>query len=71
MKVFDDDRTNLKEEVRELLEDYTIQEILEYNDITEAEAIYQLWTSGWIDLPETKPITFKSQGGPVRFDEEF
>ena len=57
-------------EMEEILEEYELKDILDENDITEAEALYYLYRGGLLELPETKPLTAGS-GGPVRFDEVF
>ena len=45
------------EELEDLLEDYTLEEILHDNDLTEAQALLLLWRGGHIDLPEKTPIS--------------
>jgi hypothetical protein len=55
--MFKDQHDNLIEEMEEILQDYSLQEILEDNDLTEAEALYHLWRTGYIVLPETISTT--------------
>jgi hypothetical protein len=62
--------TEILREMEEILEDYTLEGILAENGLSEAEALYHLYRSGVLELPETKPIT-AGRGGPVRFDEVF
>lgn len=42
-----------------LLETYTLTEILEMNDLTEADALEFLIEEGFIELPEVKPLDFE------------
>lgn len=58
------------EEIGEIMEEYSLEDILDYNGVTEAEAIFLLVKAGQLELPEIKPVTVSSQGGPVRFDED-
>ncbi len=39
-----------------LLEVYTLEEILEYNDITVEELLEMLLETGYIKLPEVEPL---------------
>lgn len=41
-----------------LLETYTLEDILELNDITEEEALDFLVTQGFLVLPEVQPLEF-------------
>lgn len=41
-----------------ILETYTLEEILELNDITEEEALDYLVTQGFLNLPEITPLEF-------------
>lgn len=41
-----------------ILDVYTIQDILEQNDITEEEALDYLVTQGFLTLPEIEPLEF-------------
>ena len=41
-----------------ILETYTIEDILDLNDITEEEALDYLVTQGFIKLPDIKPFDF-------------
>ena len=39
-----------------VLETYTLEEILELNDVTEEEALEYLVTQGFLELPEIEPL---------------
>lgn len=39
-----------------LLDVYTLEEILEYNDLTPEEVIELLYRAGYIKLPEVEPL---------------
>lgn len=54
--MFGDPDDDIKEEVLSLLEIYTLEQILDYNDLTVEEAITMLFLEGYIELPEIKPI---------------
>jgi hypothetical protein len=41
-----------------LLETYSLEEILEYNDMSEEEALELLVTQGFLKLPEYEPLDF-------------
>lgn len=43
--------------IEEILKDYSLQDILEENDMGDADALLILWEEGYIVLPETLPIT--------------
>ena len=42
--------------VEKLMEVYTLEELLEYNDMTSEEAILKLFEDGHIKLPDIKPL---------------
>lgn len=41
-----------------LLETYSLNEILELNDLTEEDILEFLHVEGYVDLPEIKPLEF-------------
>ena len=41
---------------RELLETYTLDEILDYNGLDEADILKELVEQGVLELPETEPL---------------
>lgn len=41
-----------------VLETYSLEEILELNDVTEEEALEFLVTQGFLELPEVQPLDF-------------
>lgn len=41
-----------------LLETYSLNEILELNDLSEEELLEFLHKEGYVDLPEIKPLEF-------------
>ena len=41
-----------------LLETYTLNEILEFNDLTEEDILEFLHEEGYVNLPEIKPLEF-------------
>jgi hypothetical protein len=41
-----------------ILETYTFSEILELNDLTEADVLEYLVEKGFVDLPELLPLEF-------------
>ena len=43
-----------------LLETYSLEEILELNDLTAEECLEFLVDEGYIDLPEIKPLDFNN-----------
>lgn len=43
--------------IEEILKDYSLQDILEENDMSDADALLILWEEGYIVLPETLPVT--------------
>lgn len=55
--MFHDDSSKMIRKIEEILKDHDFEEVLEDNDVTVAEAIYYLYTSGYLDLPEVNPIT--------------
>lgn len=44
------------EDIERLLETYTLEEILEMNDLTEADVLFFLVEEEFITLPEPKPV---------------
>lgn len=44
------------EDIEDLLETYTFEEVLEFNDLTELDVIKILLDHGLITLPETLPL---------------
>ena len=44
------------ERARQILETYPLEEILENNDLTEADVLVILIEQGVIELPETQPL---------------
>lgn len=42
-----------------ILETYSLQELLELNDLTEEEALDYLVTQGFLKLPEITPLDFE------------
>jgi len=42
-----------------VLETYSLEEILELNDVTEEETLDYLVTHGFLDLPEITPLEFE------------
>lgn len=46
------------EQAEALLDVYTLAEILEMNDLTEADALEFLLAQGFIELPEIRPLEF-------------
>lgn len=49
------------EKSEEVLEDYTLEEIFEDNDKTEAEVLAYLTLYGFLDFPETLPTTIHNE----------
>lgn len=47
---------DIKKEVENALETYSIEEILEHNDLTIEDALVLLIKDGWLILPETQPL---------------
>ena len=47
------------EEAEHLLEIYTLEEILDHNDLTEADALLFLLDEEFLELPEPKPLDFE------------
>lgn len=41
-----------------MLETYSLEEILELNDLTPEEALEYLVTQGFVELPEIQPLDF-------------
>jgi hypothetical protein len=54
--MFGDEADVVKGEIEVLLETFTFGDILEENDMDEVEALYLLWSEGFIKLPEIKPL---------------
>ena len=46
------------EEIEHLLDTYTLEEIIEYNDLTEADVLFFLVRHRFLELPEIKPLEF-------------
>jgi hypothetical protein len=42
--------------VESILESYSLEEILEMNDLAVADALYLLYCSGDVTLPDPKPV---------------
>ena len=42
-----------------ILETYSLEDILELNDVTEEETLDFLVTQGFLELPEIKPLDFE------------
>jgi len=55
--MFKDETEQIEEEVRQALEVYTLEDILEHNDLTIEEALTILIDQGYIELPEVRPVT--------------
>lgn len=49
------------EKAEEVLNDYTLEQILEDNDKTEAEVLAYLTFYGFLDYPETLPTTIHNE----------
>ncbi len=47
------------EQAEALLDVYSLAEILEMNDLTEADALEYLLEQGFLDLPEIRPLEFE------------
>jgi hypothetical protein len=43
-------------DIEKILECYTLNEILEANELTEADALHFMATEEFIDLPENTPV---------------
>ena len=54
--MFKDITEQIEEEVLRALEVYTLEEILEYNDLSLEEALTSLVQEGVIQLPEVRPV---------------
>jgi hypothetical protein len=54
--MFKDTTEQIEDEVRQALEVYSLDDILDYNDITLEEAITKLIIEGHIELPEVRPV---------------
>ena len=51
-----EEHEELIREIENLLDLYTVEEILELADITPSHALFLLVSSGEIELPETRPV---------------
>lgn len=51
MGMFGDDSDKYKNKFEELLLDYTLEEIIEMDDILPAEALYYLFLAGYVKDP--------------------
>lgn len=54
--MFKDHSEQIEDDVRLALEAYTLEDILEHNDITLEEALAILIQEGFIQLPDQKPL---------------
>lgn len=54
--MFRDTSESIKEEVEKALETYSVEEILEHNDLTLEEVLELLVREGFILLPEVKSL---------------
>jgi len=54
--MFTDDTEQIIDEIKSLLEIYTLDDILEHNDITLEEALAILVEEGKIVIPEVRPV---------------
>lgn len=45
-------------EAESILEIYTLEEILDFNDLTEADALIFMVKEEFVDLPEPQPLNF-------------
>jgi hypothetical protein len=46
----------LKERIERLLETYTFEELLEFNDLETLDVIEMMYQAGWIILPNPEPL---------------
>jgi hypothetical protein len=44
------------EEVENILEVYTLEEVFELNDLTEADVLFFLITEGFVTFPDPRPL---------------
>jgi hypothetical protein len=44
--------------IENILDTYSLDEILERNNLTEVDVLYRLYENGDIELPEPKPLDF-------------
>lgn len=54
--MFGDTEDKIKEDLDNALQTYTVEDILEHNDLTIEDALFLLLNEGYIILPETKPV---------------
>jgi hypothetical protein len=54
--MFKDEEETIEQEVIAALELFTLEDILEHNDLTVEEAIVALVREGIIELPEVRPV---------------
>ena len=54
--MFKDETEHIEQDVKTALEIYTLEDILEHNDITLEEALTALIVEGYIELPEVRPV---------------
>ena len=47
--------------IERILETYTLEEILEFNELTEADILYILVRDNILKLPSPKPIDFEDE----------
>jgi hypothetical protein len=43
--------------IKEILETYKLEDILEQSDISPEEALYILFIEGYIEFPEARPVS--------------
>lgn len=54
--LFGDEDDLIREELRQLLKVYSLEDILDENDLEDVDALFLLYRDGHIVLPETKPL---------------
>jgi hypothetical protein len=59
-------KSNVTEkQIEAILEVYELEEILDHNDLSIADAVYALVDEGYIELPEVKPISWDDTNTPL------
>jgi hypothetical protein len=54
--MFKDTTEQIEDDVKAALEIYSLDDILDHNDITLEEALTALIVEGYIELPEVRPV---------------